>query len=188
MKKILLIIATGICFSACQQKSKKTSGNFEKDIKELAAKNPGINAGDGSFTIDAAEGWTRQDTVISGVRLVFLKAPVEGSSDIFMENINVVTEQAKGYSLDNYFEANVTRIKEQMPGFVKINSGNVTVNGVEGQYIAYSHEYFNTPTDVESYFFVKNDIGYVITCSAQKGRLAKWKASFDKMVNTFSIF
>lgn len=187
MKKILLIIIAAVCLTACQQKSKKTSGDLDKDIKEMAGRNPGINAGSGSFDIDAIEGWTKTDTTISGVRAVFLKAPIEGSSDIFMENINVVTEQAKDYSLDKYFDANVTMIKNQMPGFVKINSGNVTVNGLEGSYIAYSHEYFNTPTDVESYFFVKNDIGYVITCSAQKGRLAKWKPSFEKMVNTFTI-
>lgn len=187
MKKLLLVIAAGTFLTACKQNPKKASGDLDKDINEMVKKSPGLNAGTGTFTIQAPEGWTKVDTSMGGLQAVLLKSDIEGATDIFMENINVVTEKATGYDLDKYYDANLSTISTQMPGYTKISSANVTINGQEARHLAYSHNYTGTPIDVETYFFVKDGIGYVITCSTEKGKLDKWKPAFDKVVNTFSI-
>lgn len=187
MKKLLFVLAAGACLSACQQNSKKPSDNLDKEVKDLVKKSPGLNAGTGTYSIQATEGWTKTDTSLGGLQATLLKSELEGNSDIFMENINVVTEKATGYDLDKYYEANLSTLSTQMPGYTKISSGNVIINGQEARRLAYSHNYTGTATEVETYFFVKDGIGYVITCSAQQGKLTKWKPEFDKVVNTFSI-
>lgn len=187
MKKLLFVMAAAICLVACKQSPKKSSGNLDKEIDELVKKSPGLNAGTGTFSIQAAEGWNKTDTTIGGLQAVLLQSKQENEKDIFLENINVVTEKATGYDLDKYYEANLATISTQMPGYQKISSENVTVNGQEAKHLVYSHNYTGVFADVETYFFVKNGIGYVITCSTEKGRLNKWKPEFDKMVNTFAI-
>jgi hypothetical protein len=188
MKKIsLVILAAVIVLFACKPKTKKMSNDIDSDIKSYVENNPGLNAGKGTFSIQAAQGWTKVDTTISGLQIVLLKSEVEGPNDIFMENINVVTEQTKGMDLDEYFKANLASLNNGMPGYEKISSDVVTVNGREARHLIYTHTYTGNPTDVEAYFFTTKDMGYVITCSADKGKLAKWKPDFDKVVNTFTI-
>jgi hypothetical protein len=183
MKKLLFVLAATISLTACKQNTKKSSGSLDKDVKDLVKKAPGLNAGTGTFTIAAIEGWTKTDTSLAGLQATLLKSALEGDGDVFMENINVVTEKAAGYDLDKYFEANVSTLSTQMPGYSKISSGNQIINGQECRRLAYSHSY----TGTETYFFVKDGIGYIITCSTEKGKLEKWKPSFDKVVNTFTI-
>ncbi len=185
--KLAIFTLSVILLSACKQQAKKLSNNMDRDIKEYVKNNPGINGGIGTFSIQPAEGWTKTDTAISGLQIVLLKSPLEGDDDIFMENINVVTEKADGMNVDEYFKANLASLNDGMPGYQKISSDEVTINGRDARHLIYTHTYTGTPVDVEAYFFSAKDKGYVITCSAQKGKLSKWKPSFDKVVNSFKI-
>ncbi len=186
-KNICLLLTSFILLNACTQKNKKATNNLDRDIKELVGNNPNINIGSGTFNIQATKGWTKIDTTISGMQIVLLKSEQEESSDTFMENINVVTEKTNNLSLDEYYNANVTTLTGGMLGFVITTSNKITINGLNAYHLAYSHTSTGIPLDVEAYFLVSNGIGYVITCSTEKGKLNKWKASFDEVVNTFVI-
>lgn len=186
MKQLFILFAATALFTACKQQAKKANGSDE-EMKELVKKYKGLNAGTGSFTIDAISGWTKQDTAVNGLQTVFIASEAEGADDTFLENINVVTEAAKGYSTEKYFEANLKAMSTQMPGFEKINSGETVINGLPAKTLLYSHSYTGQPVDAGCYFFVKNDIGYVITCTTLKGGYNKWKPRFDSIVNTFSV-
>jgi hypothetical protein len=187
MKKYLCILAVAALMVACKQQPKKISGDSDNDMKELVDKYKGLNAGTGTFSIEAPTGWTKADTSISGLQAVFLTSEQESSSDGFLENINVVTEKATGYTTGQYFEGNLKAMSTQMPGFEKISSGDAEINGLPAKTLVYSHSYTGKPVDVGCYFFVKNDIGYVVTCTAEKGDYNKWKPKFDVVVNTFKV-
>ena len=187
MKKTLLAVSVIIMSIACQQKAKKSSTDVDKEIKEIVNKTPGINAGSDTYTIEAPDGWGKVDTNFSGMRTTILRSKQEGSNDNFIENITVVTQKVNDFDAEKYFNANVAEMKAQMPGFEKQTDKAVDINGVKGYNMVYSHSYTGTPIDVDAYFLVKNDIGYVITCSAAKGKLNQWKPAFEGIVNTFVI-
>lgn len=187
MKKYFCILALSSLIVGCKQQPKKITGDSDKDMKELADKYKGLNAGTGTFSIEAADGWTKADTSINGLQAVFLTSQQESSSDDFLENINVVTEKATGYTTEKYFEANLNAMSTQMPGFEKISSGDAEINGLPAKTLVYSHSYSGKPVDAGCYFFVKNDIGYVVTCTAKKGEYNKWKPKFDVVVNSFKV-
>ena len=88
-KQLTFFVLTAVLIIACKQQNKKTSSNVDKDIKDYVKQTPGINAGAGTFSIQAIEGWTKVDTAIGGLQIVLLKSGLENADDIFMENINV---------------------------------------------------------------------------------------------------
>lgn len=186
-KNICLLFSVFILLNACKPKNKKATNNVDRDIKELIGNNPNMNKGTGTFNIQATKSWTKVDTTVSGMQIVLLKSEQEGINDIFMENINVVTEKTKNLSVDEYYKLSVNTLTEGMPGFVKTTSNKMTINGLDAYHLVYSHTYTGSPLDAEAYFLVSNGIGYVITCSTEKGKLSKWKTSFDEVVNTFVI-
>ncbi len=186
-KQYIHFLLCAVLLTACKAQNKKTSTTLDKDIKEFVKSVPGVNAGTGTFSIEATDGWTKVDTSINGLQIVLLKSEMEGSDDVFMENINVVTEKADGMDADEYFKANLASLSNGMPGYQKLSSDNVTINGLEARHLTYTHTYTGSPAEVEAYFFAKGGLGYVITCSTEKGKLPKWKSSFDKVVNTFKI-
>jgi hypothetical protein len=186
-KNICILLCSFVLLSGCSSKNKKTTNNVDRDIKELIGNNPNMNKGTGTFNIQATKGWTKVDTTISGMQIVLLKSEQEGSNDTFMENINVVTEKTKDITVDEYYKLSVNTLTEGMSGFVKTTSNKMTINGLDTYHLVYSHTYTGLPLDAEAYFLVHNGIGYVITCSTEKGKLQKWKTSFDEVVNTFVV-
>lgn len=187
MKKTFLAVSVILMSIACQQKAKKTADDINKDIKEIVDKTPGVNAGSGTYSIKAIDGWEKVDTTFAGMKTTIVKSKSEGPDDKFIENVTVVTQQADNYDAEKYFKDNLTQMEAQMPGFKKQEDGAVTINGEKGYHMVYSHSYTGTPIDADAYFFVKDNIAYVITCSAPKGKLTEWKPSFEKVVNTFTI-
>ncbi len=187
MKKHFIVVLAVFFVTACKQPAKKLSDNVDKDIKEMVESTPGINAGTGTFSIEAIEGWTKVDTSINGLKIVLVKSASEGAGDIFMENINVVSEKSGDMKLDDYFKANLASLNNGMPGYEKVSDNEVTINGLDARYLRYNHTYTGSSSEAEAYFLVNDGAGYVITCSAEKGKMAKFKPSFDKVINTFKF-
>jgi hypothetical protein len=185
-KFLFLAVATSLIIS-CKSPTKKTRSNAEADIKEMVKNYPGLNAGTGTFSITESEGWTKRDTTFSGLQAVFITSASEGNDDTFLENINIVTEKAQGYSTEKYFEANLETMIAQMPGFKKINSGEAELNGLATKTLLYQHNYSGVPAEVSCNFVVVNNVGYVINCTTLKGGMQKWKPKFDEMVGTFKV-
>lgn len=187
MKKTILALSIIFASIACEQKAKKSTADINKDIKQMVDKTPGINAGSGSFSIEAIDGWEKLDTTFAGMETTILRSQPEGNNDNFIENITVVTQEANGYDAKQYFDENINQMQAQMPGFEKGENNEVNINGLKGYHIIYAHSYTGTPMDADAYFFVKNNIGYVVTGTTPKGKLNQWKPTFEKMINTFKV-
>jgi hypothetical protein len=185
MKKYIhtIFAITTFLILSCNSQPKK----LDIDLKEIVKNNPGINEGSGTFNINALDGWSKTDTSVSGVRFVILKSAVESSKDKFAENVNVVTEKLNGMNLEEYFNANLKSLQNGMPGFQNKSNQDLTINGLNSKQLNYSGNVSGYPIDVQVYFFVKNNVGYVITCSAEEGKMDKWASRFKEIVNSFTI-
>jgi hypothetical protein len=187
MKKIIpAILFACIAFYGCNSNQKKDKSDLS-DIKKVVEDHPGLNAGTGTYSITAPEGWTKKDTVMSGLSLTAITSPIEGSNDNFMENINVVTEKAKGYDLDAYTEANQKNMVIQTSGFETLDKGETTIGGMPAKWILYNCSYSGYSLKNTVYFIVKNGIGYVITCTSTKAKFDKYQTEFKSCVNSFTI-
>ncbi|HNU88629.1 MAG TPA: hypothetical protein PKJ94_10075 [Ferruginibacter sp.] len=182
---LLLTMFAGFVIMGCKSKSQKN--NDTVDLKEMAKKYPGINKGAGTYDISAPEGWDKKDTTMSGVKFTAIISPPDGANDIFRENINVVTENAKDLNLDEYEKANRLTMKGQMTGMNIIKDGETVIGNMPAKWIFYSFDYSGYPLKNTVYFLVKNRIGYTITCSALSSDFDKFQAAFKTSVNSFTI-
>jgi hypothetical protein len=173
-------------FASCQgnQKNKKEPIS---DPKAYVKDNPGVNAGVGTYSIDAPENWIKKDTNMSGAKFTTITSPLEGTGDNFRENVNVITEAAKGYDHNEYADANLKSMKIQMPEVNVISQEEIQIGGLQAKAIVYSVVYGEYDLQNTVYFLTKNDIGYVITCTAIKSKFSKFQPEFKTCVNSFII-
>jgi hypothetical protein len=184
MKRLLLsMLLFATFFIACNRLSKKTAD--AQAIKELS-KDPGINAGAGTFSIGAPPGWKNYDTTISGVRFRLIMAPPDGDVAV-TPNMNILTEKMNGLTLDEYFEA-ARKGALKMHGFTEIGTGRKDLHGIEGKWLQYSFV-SRGGTKMESIFtvFAADDISYDVTMLTGLGEMSRFKPSFDTALNSFTL-
>jgi hypothetical protein len=175
-------------FTACKNNPKKEKDIFsDSGMKKLADQSPGLNAGKGTYTISAPEGWTKTDSSMSGAIFTSILSPLEDDADNFRENVNVTTEAAKDYDAKSYSAANLSAMKTQLDEFKLISESETTVGEYPAVAYVYSFKYENYVLKNTAYFVVKNDVGYVITCSSIFNKFDKFQPEFKTCVNSFSV-
>jgi hypothetical protein len=175
-----------------QEKKKDTSSGFppsagaedKSSVNPVQADNQKV--GTGRFSIEAPEGWTKSDTFLMGNEFTFLKSPEEKNDD-FLENINVVKENVGSAGLDEYYDKSLSMMKKGLTGFEEGESGNKTINGIEFKNLKYTHNYNGMLLDVDLYLAIHNRVGFVITCTAKKGKLSQYQPAFDQALRSFSF-
>jgi hypothetical protein len=185
--KILLIAATIVSFSlaSCNRHPKETPSNTEI-LKDLG-KAPGINAGDGSYSIIPPPGWSSMDTSMNGVRFKILKAP-PGSATLITPSMNILTTKVGGASLDDYFAAAHGGMKGMLKNYEEIGSGKKKINDLPARWLQYRCT-AASGSKMEAIFtlIVADDIGYAITMATQEGDMMKWEKVFENTLNSFSL-
>lgn len=179
-------IAIMVLLMACQAKKKKEN-DLMSSVKEYAKDHPGINAGAGTYSITAPDNWIKKDTVMEGTKLTTITSPLEGPGDDFRENVNIITEAAKGYSYKEYAAVNLKTIKRQMPDVNIISEEELKIGDEPAKAIVYSFQYGRYDLKNTAYFVARNDIGYVITCTAVIKKFDKFQTDFLTCVNSFKI-
>jgi len=191
MKKFFVSTAIAVaCFSftSCQDndkdKSKKESKTEMKDSVKVPAP---ANTGKTAYSISAPDGWVKKDTTISGARLTTITSPLENAGDDFMENVNVATEPAQGYDYKGYAIANRNSMKSQMSDMNFLSEEELKIGDMPAMAIVYAFKYGNYNLKNTAYFVVKNDVGYVITCTAVNTKFQKYQPQFKTCVNSFRV-
>ncbi len=156
-------------------------------MKGFIEDHPGLQKGNNTYTISTPDGWERNDTVISGVKIARIESPLEGPADNFRENIAIVTEDAKNLDLQDYIDANRKTMDKQMPNIKFLAEDKITIGAEPAIATSISFRYSGYDLRNTEYFLVKNDIGYVITCTATSATFNTYQPTFIKCVNSFSI-
>lgn len=185
MKLLFYIILSFSVLLTAGCKQKKTSVTPE-EIEKAVRKNPNLNAGSDSYSITAPEGWDKTDTLLMGMRATVIFSPVEGSSDEFRENINIVTEKIGNKTAEEYLDLSRVNMKSMLTELKEINNGTKEISGHTASWMRYSHSYMGYPLEVKVYMLIADEIAYVITCTCKKGEMDNWEKQFDDCVATFS--
>ncbi|UZR99400.1 hypothetical protein [Chondrinema litorale] len=116
-------------------------------------------------------------------------APKENKKDIFNENWGVRVSEAKGLSLDEYYNLYITdSFQNTFEDYKKIDEGEMMLNGNKARWIECNY------TDVYSritnlvYLLAKDDKLYIIIAYSSTIAFDElYKEKFINMINTFEL-
>jgi hypothetical protein len=114
-------------------------------------------------------------------------SPKEDANDDFLENVNVVKEKAKGYSLESYHEASLRNLK-LFTNYQLVSTEDTTINGFDTKKTIFTATLNDNELKFMDYIFHEENFGYVITCTALENTFEANKATFESIVSTFKIY
>jgi hypothetical protein len=153
-------------------------------LLQRANSTPGINAGAGRFKIDVPQGWRRADTLIGNIRAVIL----DTASSIagFRTNLDIVSDSMRGMSIDDYLVGTIKGLAQYVPQFSLIGKGERTLGSRSSRWLHYSLNSEGTGLENICYIIPDKGVAYILTCSALKGRLLRYRPAFERAVTSFT--
>jgi hypothetical protein len=187
MKKLLpYLLSLFLIATIISCKDKKQEGETKKGTGE-EKKTTAKTSGSGEISITAPDGWSKADTSIRGYRTIMLMSEQEGPSDMFKENINVLTETVGTMNMDSYWDLTVNNMEKMLTNYKLKEVKEITVDGESAKSLDYSHEMQGYKIDVNAVVVIKGGKAYVITSSVEGGKLEKWRSAIDKTVASFHV-
>lgn len=135
------------------------------------------------FDIQAPAGWARVDTNFGNLHVVLVRsvAVIDG----FAPNVNIITE-ATQYDLDDYFKRSLESMDQYLKGYNLLGKGEGKQNGYDARWARYQAD-VGRATDGYLVVVLKEGAAYNITCTAPGGHYDELKASFEKILGSFSL-
>lgn len=193
--KLVYITLIGLLVASCGPSEadvdKMTSeldnlmGELEKEVEKVKDPNRYYND-DLNISVINNEGWEIKENQEDIP--VFFMSPLDGESDLFQENINMVNESAPGYTLDQYYDANLRGIDLYLQGFKVLEEPiMIKIDGHDFKKMVYEHTSSGLKVKVLVYFAVKGGKGYVINCTALEDSFDEFKPQFEKLAESFKF-
>lgn len=179
-RNFLLTAALALGLFACNDQ------NTPIKTIEKVAEQPGLNAGAEKFTIKTPVGWTRKDTSLSGVNVLFLYPPTT-SMQSFHPNLNVITQEIDVPDLDKHLAAGIEGMKQSLPNFKVIETGDIEAGNLKGKWLHYTQSQNGTDLENIYYFFAKGGICYGVTSVTLKGGMERYRTAFESVVKTLEV-
>ncbi len=172
MKKVaVILILASFALSGCGKKKTVNNTTF-------AGKNYGMKFPDT---------WEINDSGAMGTDIVGL-SPVEGPSDKFRENINVVLENVPtSLPEKDYLDLSLKNLTEGLGIKPGLKFTKTKVGSAEGYHLHYTAKIGEIEVDNDLYIVIKNGGSYIITCSNSKGKRDAFKSVMDSVIATFSV-
>lgn len=144
----------------------------------------------GQFSLPFPATWTTQEnSVIQGYKIPFIALrPLSGANETFQDNLNVTLEPIPAsMKTGDYLVANLKAISQGLKGFKMLKMGSLKGGYPDAQYMVYTHQSAPAPVNpkVVSYFYTKDSVGYVLTCSATRESFEKYSGLFEQVAKGF---
>jgi hypothetical protein len=188
-KNLILLLFAGLAFATTSCKESKATKDKDIPAKKGEETKPTTDkkAGTGELIIATPEGWTRKDTTMMGQQAIFLMSETEGPTDMFRQNINVLSEKTGAMAFDDYIKLSTSNLGKMLTGYVHRSEKDITVDGVAAKSIDYTHSMSGYDIDVNAVMLIKDRIAYIITSSDLKGKLERWRKIIDETVASFHV-
>jgi len=119
-----------------------------------------------------------------------LFSPLSSPEDKFSDNVNLVIQNLTGQpikSLDQYTELSENQILTMLTDSKILSSELLKSNGQEYQKVSYTAQQGIYKLTFQQYYFIKNEIAYVLTFTCVADEFEKYRAIGDKILNSFRI-
>ena len=183
---ILLLISFGFLFSCSRDNKEK------KEISSVQTESSDHNLNKNIFvsewfpvSIVFPQGWEAiEDTNLS---MIYIMSPTT-KNDNFQEMVNIVVGGTNGKELDSFFDGNLNMIRGMFEELVQTQKPSYqTINGIKFKKVRYNYLIEGLPLTAHLYVTIKDDLSYIINCSALQNTFDEFEKEFSKIVNSFLI-
>lgn len=183
MKNISLLLFAALISCGSPQKKEESTGEAGNN-KDAEIRSNGTETVKG-FTVAIPEGWEVQRDY-EGTDLMVMSPT--GITDSFRENFNViVTTDAGGLSLDDYYTQSLEYFRSSAPNFEMLGKGSDRINGTDVLWMDYKFDYSDRTIYGKQYYALKDNKAYVITYSGESASNDPMKEIFSSTVKTMKF-
>lgn len=166
-------------------------GDAVEDMEEAAppvAPEGWETADKSDFTIAYPTDWELETDGASGTEFAVYSA-LEGASDEFQENVNVVSEVLPNrvVTLEEYSEASRSQLKDAFEGFDLIEEKELSDAYGKYRYIIYHANYVGMDLAWKQQFRIQGGKAYVLTYSATQANFDTFSETADQIFSTFYV-
>jgi hypothetical protein len=168
---LTFILSTICCFS---------QSDISKQLTSFAKEN---------YKIQYPSDWSI-DTLKKMGADIFIFSPKENENDKFRENVNLFVQDLTGLNidLDKYAKTTEGQIKEMVTEGIIYESKKVTQTGRPEYYkMVYGMTQGIFKLKIEQYYFIKEDIAYVITFTAELNKFESYQNVGEQILNSFIL-
>jgi len=163
----------------------------EKKQTPISADNPNSwkTVSVDNYTITYPPTWTLDNSERMGM-ILQLFSPLSSPDDKFSDNVNLVIQNLTGQpikSLDQYTKLSENQILTMMTDSKILSSERLNSNGQEFQKITYTAQQGIYKLKFQQYYFIKNELAYVLTFTCVADEFEKYHAIGDKIMDSFRI-
>lgn len=182
MKYLFLIgaICLNVILTSCSGSKEEVNTNIDQSNWKTLS--------EADFSLKYPADWELDQTGSNNTRF-FLKSKVTEMTDDFRENINLLNEDLGGaeISLDEYMELSMENLHRGMPGLNITKNEKMTVKGQEYYQLEYYVSQGGMDLSFEQRFTIANGMVYVLTFSAKKDDLKKFKSIAENIMDSFEL-
>ena len=178
MKKtnIIVLLIITLHFAGCGQ---DVEDQTIPDWKSLAEDN---------YSLRYPEAWTLDQSQQMGTKFI-LFSPLSSAEDQFKENVNLILQDLEAYdlNLDQYVELSEDQVKTLIAEGNILFSERVKQGDLEFHKLIYTGKQGDFDLKFEQYFWLEDKKAYVLTFTAEKEQFEAYRATAEKILNSFQI-
>jgi serine/threonine-protein kinase len=129
--------------------------------------------------------WEKMEAYMNTV--VLFRSPPEDDSDIFQENLNIVTGETEPMDIGDFTDANIDEIEQSFPGVEILERGSATLAGNPAKKVLFGLVQGQYDLRLLQLYTIKGSTAYVITYTAEKDTYDEYLETAQTMINTFEI-
>ncbi|MGA2624668.1 MAG: DcrB-related protein [Bacteroidota bacterium] len=138
------------------------------------------------FSMKFPAAWEKKEGFL-GTKIIAW-VPRNGSADQFREDVNVTVDRLpKALTLDEYFQQSLINMKRVLTDFQDQEKGQGFIDDYDAKWMVYTHRLGGSTFKVLAYMIVKDDRGYVITCTALPDRFYTFRSQFEDIARSFQF-
>jgi len=121
--------------------------------------------------------------------IFILFSPLESEEDRFRENVNLITQDLTGQSidLDRYTEISEEQVRTLLPNSSIVESRRVKKGAHEFHKLVYTREQGEMELVFEQYYGIWKDKAYVLTLTTTKTSTGQSKETGEKILDSFLL-
>lgn len=155
-------------------------------VGKMVLKQQVFKSTDGDYSIQFPSKWGVKKGFM-GTDVIAL-APLDGSEDIFRENVNIIfTILDTPMTADEYYSLNMKSLEQLLTDFELEESEHVTLDGNPAFKILYTYRMGTVDAKVIQYLFLIDNRAYVITFTANPESFEDYQQRFEGIVRSFKF-
>jgi serine/threonine-protein kinase len=138
------------------------------------------------FKIDYPNNWVQKNNV----NAILFCSPKEDDKDNFQENVNILLQDLSAHpmNLEEYADITKKQVAENVGSSAMLSIKDVIFSGRKSKEISFNLNLSGKDLKVRQFVFIKENIAYLLTYTAEQSQFEKYKDISTKVMNSFRFY